>query len=82
MTDDERLINETWPLIRETVDRYRPLLEHTGILNHLKFRPVREQLDFWLGMKMAGEDHMPEVEDIARQVRGRTEGAAPFHYES
>ena len=79
MTDDERLINETWPLIRETVNKYRPLLEHTGIPGHLAFRPVKEQLDFWLAMKAADENRMPEVEEIAREVRGRTQRTAPFN---
>ena len=78
MTEDERLINETWPLIRETVNKYRPLLEHTGILGHLAFRPVREQLNFWLTMKALDEERMPEVEEVAREIWGRTRGAAHF----
>ena len=79
MTEDERLINETWPLIRETVNKYRPLLEHTGLLGHLEFMSVRRQMDFWLAMKMADEKPMPEIEEIAREVRGRTRGTAPFN---
>lgn len=42
MNDDERLINETWPLIRETVDAYRPFMEQTGCMEVLQRRTLRQ----------------------------------------
>lgn len=78
MNEDERLINETWPIIRETVNRHRKDLELMGIVRHLERMPLRSQLDFWLGMKLADETRMPEVTEIARQVKGSYTAYGPF----
>lgn len=68
MTDDERLINELWPLIRETVDAYRPFMEQTGYLRVLQRRTLRQQMDFWLSLKRASEHPMPELTEFAREA--------------
>lgn len=68
MNDDERLINETWPLIRETVDAYRPFMEQTGCMEVLQRRTLRQQMDFWVSLKRASEHPMPELTELAREV--------------
>ena len=69
MTEDERLINETWPLIRETVSEWRPVLERTGFLRYVQGKTLRDQLDFWLHMSQLEEFKFPEVVEEARKVR-------------
>lgn len=68
MTDDERLINETWPLIRETVNAYRPLMEQMGYMGVLQRRTLRQQMDFWVSLKRASEHPMPELTELAREA--------------
>lgn len=69
MTEDERLINETWPLIRETVSEWKPVLERTGFLRYVQVKDLRGQLDFWLHMSQLEEFKFPEVVEEARKVR-------------
>lgn len=69
MTDDERLINETWPLVREAVDEWRPVLERAGFLRHVQARSLQDQLAFWKHMARLDEYKFPEVTEVAREIK-------------
>lgn len=69
MTDDERLINETLPVIRETMGRWMPFMETSGYMSHMRQRTLRQQLDFWLALKWAEEHPMTELTELAREIR-------------
>lgn len=69
MTEEERLINETWPRIRETVERMRPTFHGSRAEMILLDRPIRQQMSFWLAMSQL-EDLVDErVVEVARKAR-------------
>ena len=69
MTEDERLINDTWPAIRETVARVQPRLDEIGWGTYVRAMSVPDQMEFWLLWKRVDENPMAEVTTVARQVR-------------
>ena len=71
MTEEERLINDTWPLIRETVERVLPTLDELGWGAHVRAMDVGRQMEFWLTWKAFDENPMTEITAVARQVAAR-----------
>ena len=69
MTEEERLINETWPLIRETVERMKPVFQGTRADLILRDRPIEQQMSFWLTMSQLDELVDVGMVEIARRVR-------------
>lgn len=69
MTDDERLINETWPIIRETVEKYRPMLVDSGFILRVQYMPLEKQLAFWKCLHVMDTESDERVDELARQVR-------------
>lgn len=65
MTEDERIINETWPLIRETYNRYKPIVERLGYMPYVQAKDLKGQMQFWLALKHMDECHDARVESLA-----------------
>lgn len=65
MTDDERIINEKWPLIRETYNEMRQIVEYMGYMPYVQRRDVGGQMDFWLTLKRMREFADSEIERMA-----------------
>lgn len=69
MTDDERIINENWPLIRETYNEMRPIVEYMGYMPYVQRRDVGGQMDFWLTLKHMREFADKEIECMAFEIK-------------
>ena len=74
MTEDERMINDTWPLIRETVGRYKAILDQTNVGSVLRGRPLSQQLAFWLTLAQLDELIDSDVVEIARREKREPRG--------
>lgn len=69
MTEDERLISDTWPLIRETVTRVQPVIDMLGWGDIVRSMSVERQMEFWLTWKDMDERPMPEITAVAQMVK-------------
>lgn len=69
MTDDERIINEKWPLIRETYNDMRKIVECMGYMPYVQQRDVSGQMDFWLTLKRMREFADKEIERMAFEIK-------------
>lgn len=69
MTEDERMINDTWPLIRETVGRFKAILDQTNLGLALRGRPLSQQLAFWLTLAQLDELIDSDVVEVAREEK-------------
>lgn len=69
MTEDEELINRYWPLIRTTVERYKPVFEWSGLMWRIQSRPVEKQIEMWMTLKRLWELVDDDVVEVAREVR-------------
>lgn len=69
MTEDEELINRYWPLIRTTVERYKPTFEWCGLMWRIQSRPVEKQIEVWMTLRRLCELVDDDVVEVAREVR-------------
>lgn len=66
---DELMIDDLWPRIRTTVERYQELYELSNVGAVLKQKPLREQLRYWLTLSELNELVDADVVDLARKER-------------
>lgn len=71
MTEEERLILETWPTIRETVSRVLPALDGIGWGKYVRAMSIERQMRFWLTWKDMDERPMSELTAVARGERSK-----------
>ena len=74
MTEEERLLNDTWPLIRETVGRVLPTLDALGWGEHVRSMGMVRQMEFWRGWVAMDDQPMPELTAVAREAMRCVDG--------
>lgn len=75
MTEDEELINHYWPLIRTTVERYKPIFEWSGLMWRIQSRPVEKQIEVWMTLRRLWELVDDDVVQVARECKAMRDGS-------